>query len=230
MTLLFTLAAAGLLYWALKNGHLGLDKAQALQLARGMGGYALIGLGITLATTGKIALAIPAAVAGLWLAGLLRIKALEGLLGPLGTSASEIEIGIDPRTGAISGKVVTGPLAGRTLDSLTREESLALARRLAASDPGSLRLFAIDLDRRFPGWREDLQGGADTGAGHKARPGVMTNEEAQKILGLGAGADEAAIREAHRRLILKLHPDVGGSNALAALVNEAKDVLLRQHH
>ena len=50
----------------------------------------------------------------------------------------------------------------------------------------------------------------------------MSRAEALRVLGLKDGASREDIRAAHRRLILKLHPDLGGSDALAALINQAK--------
>lgn len=53
--------------------------------------------------------------------------------------------------------------------------------------------------------------------------------DARALLGLPESADEDAIRAAHRRLIATVHPDKGGTQALAAKINAARDVLL-QHY
>lgn len=50
---------------------------------------------------------------------------------------------------------------------------------------------------------------------------------ARALLGLGRDADPDAIRAAHRRLIASVHPDKGGTEALAAQINAARDLLLR---
>ena len=46
------------------------------------------------------------------------------------------------------------------------------------------------------------------------------------MLGLETGADEAAIRAAHKRLLRLVHPDHSGSPWLAKKVNQARDTLL----
>jgi hypothetical protein len=54
----------------------------------------------------------------------------------------------------------------------------------------------------------------------------MSEAEALDVLGLEPGANEAAIRAAHRRLIRLVHPDHAGSTYLSRKVSQAKDTLL----
>jgi hypothetical protein len=56
----------------------------------------------------------------------------------------------------------------------------------------------------------------------------MTTAEARDLLGVSAQAGEAEIRDAHRRLIGRVHPDAGGNQALASRVNSARDLLVRE--
>lgn len=61
-----------------------------------------------------------------------------------------------------------------------------------------------------------------------APPRPSEENAALAVLGLGAGADEEAIRAAHRRLLQAVHPDHGGSAELTRRVNAARDVLLKR--
>ena len=122
-------------------------------------------------------------------------------------------------TGAMSGVVRRGAFAGRTLEDLNRAEILTLWRQCLAEDEQGARLLETYLDRFRPDWRKGETG--DAGAG-----GAMTRDQAYAILDLKPGASPEEIREAHRRLMMKLHPDHGGSTYLAAQINRAKDLLL----
>jgi hypothetical protein len=58
------------------------------------------------------------------------------------------------------------------------------------------------------------------------RSARMSLKDARAILGVGPEASEAEIRAAHKRLMLRAHPDQGGTSGLAAQLNAARDRLL----
>jgi len=126
---------------------------------------------------------------------------------------------IDHGTGDVGGTVLSGRFSGRTLDSLGDAELLELHLDCSA-DADSLRILEPYLDRRLGAeWRNARQP-------PRGPRTDMTRDEALAVLGLAEGASEDDIKAAHRRLIQRMHPDVGGSADLAARINRAKDVLL----
>jgi hypothetical protein len=66
--------------------------------------------------------------------------------------------------------------------------------------------------------------GANAGGGGP-RAARMTRHEALQIFGLDDSATPEDVQREYRRLMRKVHPDLGGSSYLAAKLNEAKDVL-----
>lgn len=57
---------------------------------------------------------------------------------------------------------------------------------------------------------------------------TMSPADARRLLGVSDRATLAEIREAHRRLIARVHPDAGGSAELANRVNVARDTLVAE--
>ena len=143
--------------------------------------------------------------------------------------SATIEMRLDLDSGAMDGEVMAGPYQRRQLNAMTRPECLALYDVCRRDDPDGATLLETYLDRRFAGWREADEGEAQGRAGARGGGGAMSRDEAYEILGLPKGADAEEIIRAHRGLMKKLHPDHGGSTALAARVNQAKDVLLNRH-
>ncbi|SLN41514.1 DnaJ domain-containing protein [Oceanibacterium hippocampi] len=134
---------------------------------------------------------------------------------------------LDHDTGEIGGEILQGRFAGRGLATLSEAELVALLGE-CRDDEQSAALVTSYLDRvHGPDWHERASAGPGAGgSGAASGSGAMTVEEAYEILDLEPGADGEAIREAHRRLMKKLHPDHGGSSYLAAKINAAKDLLL----
>ncbi|MGB4107148.1 MAG: DnaJ domain-containing protein [Alphaproteobacteria bacterium] len=57
--------------------------------------------------------------------------------------------------------------------------------------------------------------------------GTMTQKEAFEVLGLEPGATKDQITEAYKKLMMKVHPDIEGSDWMAAKLNQARDTLLK---
>jgi DnaJ domain len=147
---------------------------------------------------------------------------------------------LDHDTGTMTGTVLRGQYAGLRIEEMGVGDLIALLRECRAADEESARLVEAYLDRLHPDWREELasgrtysggsgqgRAGSGTGGGARSASGDMTPDEAYRILGLAPGATPEQIKEAHHRLMIKLHPDHGGSDYLATQINRARDVLLR---
>ena len=57
----------------------------------------------------------------------------------------------------------------------------------------------------------------------------MNLDEAYETLGIAKNCSRKDIIEAHKKLIIKLHPDKSGNNYLAGKINQARDLLLSIH-
>lgn len=225
---LAVLLAGGLLLraFASTNPH-----SLALRLQAGAGVLLLLGAGYML-LRGSLAGAIMLGSFGL---GLLphswRALFDNGTIGgpDLGRRVSRVvtdhlEMELDLDTGDMQGSVSAGFFRGRTLKSLRPVELAHLWQDCRFTDPQSAQLVEAYLDRLHPTWRDDLAR-AEAEA-PKGPDGKMARKEALEILGLTEDASEADVRRAHRELMLRVHPDRGGSTYLAAKINEAKDVAL----
>lgn len=204
----------------------------ARQLRIGAGVAALAGAGI-LVVRGLAGYAMTLAALGSWLLWGGGGATWGGFGGSTQKSPGQtsrlvtehLEVELDHDTGEIRGRVLKGRFAGRQLEQLAPIDMAHLWQDCRFADPQSAQVLEAYLDRAHPSWRDDL-GRAD-GEPASGAAGQMTREEALEVLGLEPGASEEDIRRAHRELMMRLHPDHGGSTFLAAKINEAKDVLLK---
>lgn len=108
------------------------------------------------------------------------------------------------------------------LKGFTYEDGIAAAVFL-------LGLRLLTTGRLLPG--AVLMAGALLWAAHRRRQiarMAMDPADARALLGVAENATLAEIRDAHRRLIARVHPDTGGSTELANRVNAARDTLVAE--
>lgn len=241
---LLLLGLAGLRWYASADPRAVL---RALRWAAAVAGVALLLLVVLGAGRQLLALALPLLLPVMaqlphWLR---RMRAASGP-SPGGSSAIEtrfLRMRLDHDSGAMEGTVLEGPFRGRHLAELSEAELIELWRDCRAGDEQSAAVLEAYLDRTHGAdWRAAAgagqpggDSGEDPGEGpgqarrerrYQAASGGMSREEACQVLGVLPDADEAAIKAAHRRLMQQFHPDHGGSDYLAAKINQAKQVLL----
>ncbi len=102
---------------------------------------------------------------------------------------------------------------------------LLLAAMLFLTGRGALAISAlVMLGPLMWGWVKQARPAAP---GRPApRSSGMSRAEALEVLGLPGSAKKAEIQAAYVRLMRAAHPDQGGSDWLAARINQARDVLL----
>lgn len=130
-----------------------------------------------------------------------------------------LAMSLDHDSGEMDGEVLSGPLSGARLSDLGSDDLRDfLAWLEAEGDDTSLSLLLAFLERH---------GGAgpQSPPSHDSAGDEMSEAEAYRTLGLDPGASVEEVREAHRRLIRKVHPDLGGSTVLASMINSAKQKL-----
>lgn len=217
--------------WYLIRSFANAQPAQVRGLIRKLGGMAVIAFAGLLTLRGEVNIAIPLFMLGLGLMGQQAMfpngmpwqRKTPGQASRVATSL--IAMQLDHDTGRMEGDVLSGPLKGRKLSSLTLPEAQSLHAQCAAAPDQSRALFEAWIERSRPEWR--AQWNASAGRPTAATTAKMTRAEALAILGLKEGATADDIRAAHRRLMKTAHPDLGGSDYLAAKINEAKEYLLQ---
>ena len=214
------------------------DPRQIVTAAKWTAGLLSVALVVSLAVAGLRSLAVVAFVALLVLfkgGSIVRAarNAAKTARGPTpgkttGVRTRWLAMRLDHDTGAMDGEVLLGPFAGRMLSDLSREELASLAAELDG-DTESRQVFDAWLDRMGADMGTESSSSREDSAPPPGadRDSAMSVAQAREILGVGEDADEAEIREAHRRLMMANHPDHGGSSWLAAQINAAKDMLLR---
>jgi hypothetical protein len=178
----------------------------------------MISYGMTLASLGSLLLW--GSTSAIW--QIFKPRASRSADQKSRVQTAHLDMELDHTTGDLKGLILKGVFKGRQIDRMAPAELALLWQDCRFADPQSAQLLETYLDCIHSTWREDMARAEGTpGAG-----GIMTTAEALEVLGLKVGASTDDIRAAHRDLMKKLHPDVGGSTYLAAKINEAKHKLL----
>lgn len=229
---------AGLL---LAQAFVAADPRVVARLVRYIGAAILMLLSIPVFLRGGLAAGLPLVGLALLLLGkrspipLGPLSGLaSGLSGKSQRSAGQsstietpiLSMSLDHDTGDMDGSVRTGRFKGSRLSEMSIDGLQNLLEECQTCDADGAALLQAYIDRhRRDEWRGESQE-KQSSSTRGAPSGSMSEAEAYAILGLEPPVSRAAIAQAHRTLMKKVHPDHGGSTYLASKINQAKDLLL----
>ncbi len=121
----------------------------------------------------------------------------------------------------VGGGIAVIALAGsKLIEAYDRRAAAKAAGEGAAGEGKAADAAADDAGAGFLSWfsfgKRYYEGGFEP---------EMTRREAALILGIRESAPREKVREAHRRLAMLNHPDMGGSTYISSKINEAKEKL-----
>jgi CysZ protein len=172
-------------------------------------------------------LLMPSAVAGATAMWVREFKDATHYQGPHESKVATryVLLAIDHLSGRIGGEILAGPLQGQALEQTATEDLLDLLHTCYLTDAESAEALEVYLSRARGHRIDEPPPRHRPEAAPQPQTILMDGHEARAILGIAPDAGPEEIKTAHRRLIQRLHPDRGGSDYLAARVNEAKRTL-----
>jgi len=193
--------------------------------------YGVAGALLLLVVTGRIPVIFAAISAAVPI--LHRLLAYRGLIGTVGRFAGEkfgptrfttmwLVVEYDMARRSLDGQVVRGRFEGKMLSQLSTSELNDLLEEVKDDFQSRAAVNAFMMAHKGTKYEQNTQTPPNVN-------GKMAESQAYEILGLQANATDDDVKQAHKRLMQKLHPDRGGSSYLASQINAAKATLLNRH-
>jgi len=165
---------------------------------------------------------------------------------------SFLNMTLDHDSGEMNGTVNKGKFANQQLNQLNLDQLLELLSECyTVNGSDSVAVLESYLDRYYgacddstsnnrtgdsdsdqekrtsSNWRDQYTNHSSDKTQTIPEENDMTIQQAYLILGLTENVGIKEIKEAHRRLMQRFHPDRGGSTYLSVKINQAKDFLMK---
>ncbi len=138
-------------------------------------------------------------------------------IGPTKLTTKWLIVQYDFGKKTLDAKIIQGEFEGQHLSELADKQLQTLLEQCKTDIQSRAAVHAFMAMRHSSGSNEQHNPVASS---------QLSKQQAYEVLGLQDGASQETIKQAHKRLMQKLHPDRGGSTYLATQINAAKDTLL----